>query len=88
MTRTHGIPEENRFATWQHVFDRPKFADVCVVTTPDHLQYGPAMAALEAGYDLLVEKAIAQSWNECSYILDLARRKGAIEEGTHMVLRP
>jgi len=43
MARAQGIPDANRFAAWQHVFDRPKFADVCVVTTPDHLPRGPAL---------------------------------------------
>ena len=85
MAAAHGIPEENRFATWQHVFDRPKFADVCVVSTPDHLHYGPAMAALEAGYDLLVEKAIAQSWQQCNDILQRARKKGAIVGVGHVL---
>lgn len=78
MAGAHGIPDANRFATWQHVFDKPKFADVCIVTTPDHLHHGPAMAALEAGYDLLLEKAIAQSWEQCRDILELAREKKAI----------
>ncbi|MEW6746950.1 MAG: Gfo/Idh/MocA family oxidoreductase [Planctomycetota bacterium] len=78
MAGAYGIPEANRFATWQHVFDRPKFADVCLITTPDHLHYAPAMMALERGYDLLLEKAIAQSWRECKDILRLAQRKGAI----------
>ena len=78
MARAHGIPEADRFVTWQHVFDRPKFADVCIVTTPDHLHYGPAMAALRAGYDLLLEKAIAQTWKECKDILETARAKEAI----------
>lgn len=78
MGNAHGIPAAHRFSTWQHVFDQPKFADVCVITTPDHLHFGPAMAALEAGYDLLLEKAIAQSWAQCRDILQLARKKNAI----------
>lgn len=85
MAGAYGIPDENRFVTWQHVFDRPKFADVCVVTTPDHLHYGPAMAALEQGYDLLVEKTIAQSWPQCNDILQLAQKKGAIVGVGHVL---
>lgn len=85
MAKQHDILEANRFSTWQHVFDRPRFADVCVITTPDHLHYGPAMAALEAGYDLLMEKAIAQSWKECRDILNLARKKGAIVGVGHVL---
>ena len=51
--------EENRFDTWEDVFNRPKFADAVIITTPDNLHYGPCMKALELGYDVLLEKPIA-----------------------------
>jgi predicted dehydrogenase len=85
MAECWGIPEENRFTTWEHVFERPKFADVCVITTPDSLHYGPAMAAIEKGYDLLLEKAIAPRWSECSDILNLAKKKGSIVAVCHVL---
>jgi len=78
MGNRHRIPHENRFATWQHVFDRPKFADVCVITTPDHLHHAPALAALDAGYDLLLEKAIAPTWQQCKEIHEKAVAEDAI----------
>ncbi len=85
MAKTHDIAKDNRFVTWEHVFERPKFADAVIITTPDHLHYGPAMQALEMGYDLLLEKAIAQSWQECKDILDLAKRKGRIVAVCHVL---
>jgi len=72
------IPSAQTFVTWEHVFQKPKFADACIISTPDDLHYGPAMAALEAGYDLLLEKPIAMSWKECKDILELATRKKAM----------
>src|SRR5688500_9255106 len=59
--KRHAIPDERRFDTWERVFDKPKLADVCVISTPDDLHYGPAMAALQQGYDLLLEKPIAMT---------------------------
>jgi predicted dehydrogenase len=85
MAQAHTIPEANRFVTWQHVFDRPCFADACIITTPDHLHHGPAMAALEAGYHLILEKAIAQSWKQCRDILRLAERKDRIVAVCHVL---
>ena len=81
----HGIAAENRFVTWEHVFERPKFADVIIITTPDNLHYGPAMKALEMGYHLLLEKPIAQSWQECRDILDQARRYDRIVAVCHVL---
>ncbi len=72
---TYEIPMEKRFETWEDVFIVKKFADAVVITTPDALHYGPAMSALETGYDILLEKAIAQSWQQCTDIMNLAVKK-------------
>ena len=69
FSQKHDIDPSNQFVTWEHVFERPKFADIIIITTPDDLHYGPAMQGLEMGYDLLLEKPIAQSWQECREIL-------------------
>lgn len=60
ISKAFNIPSENQFVTWEHVFEKPKFADALFITTPDELHYGPAIAGLKAGYDLLLEKVIAQ----------------------------
>jgi len=81
----HQIPEGNRFTTWEHVFDQPKFADAVIITTPDNLHYGPCMKALEMGYDVLLEKPIAPTEKECRDILDLAKKTGRIVAVCHVL---
>lgn len=83
--RKHNIPDANRFVTWEHVFERPKFADAIIITTPDDLHYGPAMAALKLGYDLLLEKPIAPTESECRDILGLAQKTGRIVAVCHVL---
>src|SRR5688572_8099951 len=83
--RNHNIPDANRFDTWERVFDREKFADVCVISTPDDLHHGPAMAALERGYDLLLEKPIAMTWQQCKEIHALAKKKNAVVGVCHVL---
>jgi predicted dehydrogenase len=85
ISKAFNIPKEKQFVTWEHVFEAPKFADALFITTPDELHYGPAMAGLEAGYDLLLEKVIAQSWGECNNILKLAEKKKAIVAVCHVL---
>ncbi len=63
------IDDKNRFDTWERVFERPKFADAVIITTPDNLHYAPCMKALEMGYDILLEKPIAPTEKECRNIL-------------------
>ncbi len=83
--KKHQISDANRFVTWEHVFKRPKFADAVIITTPDHLHYGPAMQALALGYDLLLEKPIAQSWAECNDILQQAKKYNRIVAVCHVL---
>lgn len=81
----HNLSSDVQFTTWEHVFQRPKFADVVVISTPDHLHYGPAMQALKMGYHLLLEKPIAQSWKECRDILRTAEKSGRIVAVCHVL---
>ncbi|MBP6591092.1 MAG: Gfo/Idh/MocA family oxidoreductase [Chitinophagaceae bacterium] len=81
----HNIPESNQFNTWEDVFKRPKFADAIIITTPDDLHYGPCMAALKMGYDVLLEKPISPSEKECRDILELAKKNNRIVAVCHVL---
>lgn len=67
--QAHGLADDRCFTTWEDVFTRPKFADAIIISTPDQLHYEPCLAALEAGYDILLEKPIAPTEAECRAIL-------------------
>ena len=81
----HKILKSNQFTTWEHVFDRPKFADAILITTPDDLHYGPCMKALSMGYDILLEKPISPSERECRDILELSQKTGRIVAVCHVL---
>ncbi len=81
----HKIADNNRFNTWERVFERPKFADAIIITTPDALHYAPCMKALEMGYDILLEKPIAPTEKECRNILALAKKTGRIVAVCHVL---
>jgi predicted dehydrogenase len=83
--KAHAIPPENVFTTWEHVFERTRLADVAVITTQDAMHLGPALAALDRGYDLLLEKPIAQSWEECRQIYRKVQATGAIVAVGHVL---
>ncbi len=72
----HGIPAENAYDTWETILDRPKFADVAIISTMDRMHKGPALKAIELGYDLLLEKPVAPTPEDCAEILNAARKKG------------
>ena len=81
----HNIKDKYRFDTWEDVFERPKFADAIIITTPDDLHYGPCIKALEMGYDVLLEKPIAPTEKECKDILQLAQKTNRIVAVCHVL---
>jgi len=85
FSKKHAIENENRFTTWEHVFEQPKFADAIIITTPDQLHYGPCMKALEMGYHVLLEKPISPSEQECRDILKLAKKTGRVVGVCHVL---
>ena len=70
------IPEEMCFADWKEILALPKIADIAVIATSDNLHYEPAMKAIELGYDILLEKPVAQTVKECTDIANAAKAKG------------
>lgn len=65
------------FSSWEDVMARPKMADLLVIATPDEMHYEPAMQAIALGYDLLLEKPVAQTAKECAAIAKAAEQHGA-----------
>ncbi|MFO7917878.1 MAG: Gfo/Idh/MocA family oxidoreductase [Anaerolineae bacterium] len=65
FAQEHEIPPEGRFASWQELMERPRMAEALVNATMDRMHYDSTLAALENGYDVLLEKPIAATAEEC-----------------------
>lgn len=81
----HDIVLANSFTTWQAVFDRPKFADVIINTTQDQMHFASTVAALEAGYDVLLEKPITNTLAETVQLVQLAEQNGRLLQICHVL---
>lgn len=79
------IDDKYIFGTWEDLFKVPKFADAVLVCTPDSLHYGPCMKALEMGYNVLLEKPVAQTEEQCLSILNKAKETGKIVGVCHVL---
>ena len=85
VAKRYKIQKENIFGDFHKVFARPKFADAVVIATPDFLHYEPCMTALAMGYDVLLEKPVAQTEKECKAILAQAKRYDRIVAVCHVL---
>ena len=66
------IPAKKYWRDWRECLDDRPEADIVMVTMPDSLHHEPAIAALNAGYHLLLEKPIAPTEDECREVIDCA----------------
>lgn len=85
MAAKHQLSKEHCFADWQNVFTKEKFADAVIIATPDNLHLKPCLAALDAGYDVLLEKPIAGTEEECRELLHKANLTGRIVGVCHVL---
>lgn len=63
-----GIPKDNCFASVDKFFAKGKICDAVILATMDKDHFGHAMAALDCGYDILLEKPISPDPKECMLI--------------------
>lgn len=71
-----GIPAENRFSSFEDLLKAGKSADTAIIATQDKQHFAHAMAALDLGYDLLLEKPISPDPKECLIIEQKAAETG------------
>ena len=72
----HALPDDRLFTTWEDLAAQPKMADFAIIGTQDNMHFAPAMALIEKGYHLLLEKPMAPTPEECRLITEAAERKG------------
>ncbi len=74
LRERYGVPEDMCFDSDLSMLAAPRLADVMVISTQDQLHIRPAMAALEKGYHLLLEKPISASAEECVALREKAHQ--------------
>lgn len=78
FAKEHQVAAGKVFKTWQAFVKKPKMCDAVVISTMDREHVGPAVACLDLGYDVLLEKPMATSLADCQAIEAAQRRSGAI----------
>ena len=76
-----GLDEESCFEWGEDLLRLPKMADAAIIATQDKMHYHLAMAAIDKGYHLLLEKPVAPTPKEC---LDISNE--AIKKGVHVIV--
>lgn len=70
------LPPERIFSSGEEMLKQPKLADVMIIASQDSQHRDHAVAAMERGYDLLLEKPIAATMEDCRQIVEAAHKYG------------
>jgi predicted dehydrogenase len=69
----HDIPLEHQFGNWEPLLSLPQLGQAALVCTQDQMHTEPTLAAIKAGYDVLLEKPMATTLDECQQLVRAAQ---------------
>lgn len=72
----HGLSDDVIFDNWSEFTKLPKMSDFVIISNQDGMHHQTALACIEKGYDILLEKPIAQTARQCKEITEAAEKKG------------
>ena len=73
-------PNVHRYQDWREMLDREKSLDAVVVSTPDHMHAACAIAAMERGCHVYVEKPLVRTWWEAERFREVAKTCGVVTQ--------
>ncbi len=85
FSQAHNIPPERQYRTWQDALGVGQLARAVINCTQDKLHFDSTMAALGAGYDVLLEKPIAPTKAECVKLVQTAESLGRVMQICHVL---
>jgi predicted dehydrogenase len=78
FAKKFGISPQNAFEDWQQMLARPKLADAVLNALPCRMHFESTREALNAGYDVFLEKPMALTPGESVRLVNLAEDLGRV----------
>lgn len=73
-------PKVHCYQDWRDLLEREKDLDAVVVSTPDHMHAACAIAAMECGCHVYVEKPLVRTWWEAERFREVAKTCGVVTQ--------
>lgn len=81
----HDLPPDACFESWQDLVGAGKMADVLINCTQDRMHTESTLAALDAGYDVLLEKPMSPLLHENVRLVQAAEDRGRVLQICHVL---
>ena len=73
-------PKVHTYQDWRDLLEREKSLDAVVVSTPDHMHAACAIAAMERGCHVYLEKPLVRTWWEAERFREVAKKCGVVTQ--------
>jgi predicted dehydrogenase len=81
----HDLDDAHCFESWEDLIAAGKMGQGAIITTQDQMHVEPAVAAMEAGYDVLLEKPMAHTLAGCVELVQTSERTGRTLQICHVL---
>ncbi len=85
FARDHAIPADRCFHSWQEALKTGQIADVVINCTQDQMHFESSIPAFRLGYDMLLEKPIANTLKDSIKIVENAEQQGRYLQICHVL---
>jgi predicted dehydrogenase len=78
------LPAKRNYGTWQEMLEKEsslpegECVDLVSIVTPNHAHFGPALAFVEAGFHVVVDKPMVQTDEEAQALVKAVEEKGVV----------
>jgi predicted dehydrogenase len=81
----HNLGPDQCFDDWRELLAKDRLADGAIIATQDRMHVQPGVAAMRAGYHVLLEKPMAHSLEGCVELVHVAEETGRLLQICHVL---
>ena len=85
VAELHDLDDSRCFGSWEELIDAGQLGEAAVVATQDQMHVEPAVAAMQAGYHVLLEKPMAHTLAGCVRLVQESERLGRVLQICHVL---
>ena len=85
MADIYDLDDARCFQSWEELIAAGQLGEAAIIATQDQMHVEPAISAMQAGYDVLLEKPMAHTLAGCVQLVQASERLGRVLQIGHVL---